>query len=57
MPEFEVSMRCTVTKIVTVQCDNEDQARGDPFAYATFEQEVDQLDYEVTGCICTESDD
>lgn len=54
--EFELTMRCVVTKVVTVQCDNEEQARNDPWEYATYEQEIDQVDYEITKVVCTEKE-
>lgn len=52
--EFEVTMRCTVTKVVTVQCDDEQQARANPWDFAFDEIETEQSDWDVTGVKCTE---
>ena len=57
MAEFEVTMKCTITKVVTVQCDDEQKAWTDPWEWATHEIETDQHDWEVLSVICTEQDD
>jgi hypothetical protein len=44
---FEVQMVCKVRKLVTVECETEDQAKNDPWEYAIDEQEMDQIDFEV----------
>lgn len=49
---FEVKMRCIVEKLVTVQCDNEEYARKNPWEYAVDELETDQLDWEVLSVKC-----
>ncbi len=54
--EFEVTMVCTVRKLVTVQCEDEMQARNDPFGHAVYEQEIDQIDWEITKVVCTEKE-
>jgi len=45
--EYEVEMVCRVRKIVTVECDSEEEARGNPFDHAVSEYEVDQMDWDV----------
>lgn len=42
-----VRVKCTVTKEVT--CDNctEEEARNDPWGYATNERDIDLVDWEV----------
>lgn len=57
MAEFEVKMKCTIIKVVTVQCDDEQKAWDDPWEWATHEIETDQLDWEVLSVKCTEQDD
>lgn len=56
MPEFEIMMRCGVYKVVTVQCDSEEEAREHPWEYCTDEQEVDQFDWEILSIEQTEED-
>jgi hypothetical protein len=47
MKQFTVEMVCKVRKSVTVECDTEEQARKEPWEYATDETEIDQIDWEV----------
>ena len=47
MKRFTVEMVCKVRKSVTVECETEEQARADPWEYATDEMEIDQIDWEV----------
>jgi hypothetical protein len=44
---FNVEMICKVRKLVTVECDNEQTARDDPWENATDEMEIDQIDWQV----------
>lgn len=46
---YNVEMICTVRKLVTVECDNEQTAKNDPWEYATDEMEIDQINWEVVG--------
>ena len=55
--EFEVKIRCVVTKVVTVQCDDEKKVRTAPWEWATHEIETDLIDWEVESVTCTEADD
>lgn len=48
MSVFIVDMICKVRKSVTCENCTEEQARNQPFEFATDEQETDQLDWEVT---------
>lgn len=45
--EYEVEMICKVRKFVTVECESEDDARENPWDFATCEVEADQMDWEV----------
>lgn len=47
MSTYIVTMRCVVTKIVTCENCTEEQARNQPWEYATDEHEADQIDWEV----------
>lgn len=47
MKTFSVEMICKVRKLITVQCDDEQVARDDPWDHATNEMEIDQIDWEV----------
>jgi hypothetical protein len=44
---FIVEMVCQVRKSVTVECDDEDTARENPWDFATDEVEIDQMDWKV----------
>jgi hypothetical protein len=47
MPRFNVEMKRTVKTLVTVECETIEQARENPWDYATDEMEMDQIDYVV----------
>ena len=52
---YTVGMKCTVYKSVTLEdCPSEEEAKKDPWAYATDEMETDMLDWEV---LSVESDE
>ncbi len=42
-----VRMQCVVTKDVYCENCTEEQARSNPFDYASDEREVDQIDWEI----------
>ena len=47
MKTYDVRMRCTVIKSVTVECDSEEAARSNPWGNAVDEVETDQVDWDV----------
>ena len=47
MKQFEVEMKCVVTKTVTVECETEEQARKNPWDHAVDELETRMEDWEV----------
>lgn len=49
MKTFELKVRCTVIKSVTVECETEQEARDNLWEFAIGELEIDQLDWEVEG--------
>jgi len=46
--QYEVTMICKVRKVVTCEDCTEEQARSDPFNFASHEEEIEQMDWEVT---------
>ena len=46
--QYEVTMRCTVKKIVTCEGCTEAEAREHPFDYEVHVVEADTMDWEVT---------
>lgn len=47
MKQFEVKMKCVVTKTVTVECETEEQAQSDPWNFSVDELETGMEDWEV----------
>ncbi len=45
--QFEVKIRCTVYKSVTVECDTMEEAENNPWDHAEDELETDMIDWEV----------
>jgi hypothetical protein len=45
--QYEVKIRCVITKIVTCEDCTEEQARDNPWNYATDEHDADVNDWEV----------
>lgn len=47
MAKYSVEMRCEIIKVVEVECDSEEEARNNPFEFATNEYEKDVISSEV----------
>ena len=47
MKQWEVKMKCVVTKTVTVECETEDEARNNPWDHAADELETGMEDWDV----------
>ena len=47
MRQFEVRMKCTVYKTVTVECETIEQAEDEPWDHVVDEVEIDQIDWEA----------
>lgn len=45
--QYEVTLTCKVTKVVTCEGCTEEQARAEPFKYAVDEREIGMADWDV----------
>lgn len=49
MSQFVVHMTCKVRKVVICEGCTLEQVQQSPFEFAVDEQEIDQIDWEITG--------
>ena len=47
MKDYEVRMRCVITKLVFCEASSEEEVRASPWEYANDEQELEQIDWEI----------